>query len=229
MAGVTWSGYAAPSASVSVDLQAQGQGLEKINGIGPALSKKLSAMGVTLLEMADWNADDIDRYDARVKIKNHGAERWPDDARRLLEQASVVVNGEDGAVEEAPQAPSRAVPRPADAAPARRIRHRMNPNAKHSEIIGKHFGAAFEQDGMFFGRDGLEVWESGNYDDADVEPPIGMSPQTMARTLDLKAWRDGKTEYPFTLVRRAIKEKHGRYCASPTSARDFLLHRAKII
>ena len=57
-----------------------------ISGVGPALAKKLSAVGVTsLTQISQWTAEDLKKYDEELAL--HGrAERdeWVQQAQDLL-------------------------------------------------------------------------------------------------------------------------------------------------
>ncbi len=60
--------------------------LSLINGISPALKKKLEAEGVTSLkQVAEWTADRVAELDEKLKLRGRvGREEWMEQARDLL-------------------------------------------------------------------------------------------------------------------------------------------------
>ena len=67
-----------------------GDDLKKLSGVGPAIEKKLHALGVTTFaEIAAWTAEDIARVDDGLNFKGRiEREGW-------VEQAKTLVAGED--------------------------------------------------------------------------------------------------------------------------------------
>jgi hypothetical protein len=81
------AGQAAASAASSASAAQRPQAdFSLIAGIGPAFTKKLTDEGVDLRGMAEWTAEDVDRWADKLgpqaKIKS---ERWVEQARALLE------------------------------------------------------------------------------------------------------------------------------------------------
>lgn len=59
-----------------------------IPGIGPAFLKKLTDEGVGLADMAEWTAEDVDRWNEKLgKSAKIREDRWVENARALLESA----------------------------------------------------------------------------------------------------------------------------------------------
>ncbi len=72
---------AAPAAAV----EASGDDLKKLSGVGPAIEKKLHALGVTTYaEIAAWTAEDIARVDEGLNFKGRiEREGWVEQAKKL--------------------------------------------------------------------------------------------------------------------------------------------------
>jgi large subunit ribosomal protein L21 len=66
-----------------------GDDLKKIAGIGPAIEKKLNALGIaTFAEIAAFSADDIARVNGELKFKGRiEREQWVEQAARLAGEA----------------------------------------------------------------------------------------------------------------------------------------------
>ena len=60
--------------------------IKMIGGVGPALEKKLNALGVTSLkQIAEWTAEDIERIDTELSFKGRiEREEWVQQAKDLL-------------------------------------------------------------------------------------------------------------------------------------------------
>ncbi len=80
---------AAPAAETAavpaVETAAPADDLKKLSGVGPALEKKLHALGVTSFDqIAAWTAEDIDRIDEELNFKGRiEREDWVAQAKAL--------------------------------------------------------------------------------------------------------------------------------------------------
>ncbi len=70
---------AAPAAGFNDDVKL-------IGGVGPALEKKLAALGVTSLkQIAEWTAADIEHFDSELSFKGRiEREEWVEQAKELI-------------------------------------------------------------------------------------------------------------------------------------------------
>jgi large subunit ribosomal protein L21 len=78
---------AAPKADAGKKGKAQpADDIKLIGGVGPALEKKLNALGVTSLkQIAEWTPEDIERFDAELSFKGRiEREEWVQQAKDLL-------------------------------------------------------------------------------------------------------------------------------------------------
>jgi len=80
---------AAPRARARSAAPSAGDDLKKIAGIGPAIEKKLNALGITTFaEIAAFSADDVERVNGALKFKGRiEREQWVEQAARLAGEA----------------------------------------------------------------------------------------------------------------------------------------------
>jgi len=76
---------AAPEAAPATTAETSADDLKKLSGVGPAIEKKLHALGVTTFaEIADWTAEDIARVDEGLNFKGRvEREGWVEQAKKL--------------------------------------------------------------------------------------------------------------------------------------------------
>ena len=94
---------AAPAANVVDDVK-------MIGGVGPALEKKLAALGVTSLkQIAEFTAADIERVDAELNFKGRiEREEWVEQAKELLAGKPPRAKADQKVASEADKASSKA-------------------------------------------------------------------------------------------------------------------------
>ncbi len=76
----------APAAEAAAPAPAGGDDLKKIGGVGPALEKKLHALGVTsFAQIAAWTPEDVERVDGELNFKGRiDREDWIQQAKDLM-------------------------------------------------------------------------------------------------------------------------------------------------
>jgi large subunit ribosomal protein L21 len=77
---------AAPEAAPAPAAETTGDDLKKLSGVGPAIEKKLHALGVaTFAEIAAWTAEDVARVDDGLNFKGRiEREGWVEQAKKLI-------------------------------------------------------------------------------------------------------------------------------------------------
>jgi len=75
----------APAPPPAASETAAADDLTKISGIGPAISKKLNAMGVTsYAQIAAWTRDEVEEVDGKLNFKGRiDREEWIEQAQKL--------------------------------------------------------------------------------------------------------------------------------------------------
>jgi hypothetical protein len=211
--------------------------LTDITGIGPRIAEKLVAEGVTDLEtLADLSEDDLDRLDVKLGLKGHPRrDDWTGQAKAIIANGGVrpeeieITDSRDAALAEASAAikalreelaalkaggaetaPEESVQRKRDFV----RRRRLNRNLDFGQVFGEHNAASYVQhrDGedVYFNHAGIEILPgetAGDPREGEAEP------EHIAKDVgDFNPinFLDGKVDYDFGFVRKALKSRYGR-------------------
>lgn len=99
---------AAASAAASVSgAERRKADLSDINGIGPGYQKRLEEHGVSLRDIAEWTADDVDRWQSTLKARIRDG-HWVEQAQELIVKEAAEAAEEPEAPEPPAKPPSRA-------------------------------------------------------------------------------------------------------------------------
>jgi hypothetical protein len=216
--------------------------LTEIDGIAQRTADKLATEGIATLEQVrDLTEDEVDRLDVKLGLRGQIRNmRWREQAAELLFNMEADQQEETVAVTaSAPEVAMTKLSAEFSALQSKKVelkekRLRLNPNRDFGETYGTDKDADGNATGAFFSqvRNGVETYF--NFEKVEIKPGDKSQPDPTSDevegTHDATDYNDfhpinyldGKVDYPFEFVRRAIQSRFGRAVKTERHAKAML-------